>query len=135
MKRYFLFIVFVFIGTVSYSQGKEEVRVFNSIHTSEVDFTDFAKTDADQAQITLNALLLNVTGPTSISYIALLLTKSIDSQVEKVRSIYSWIALHITYDSAALSTGKVPDQSPEATLQRRNAVCEGFARLFVRHVP
>jgi len=131
VKLYFLIVAFILISTVTYSQGMETVPVFSAINTSEVDFKDFANTDADQTQIALNALLLHIPTTTSVSDIAHLLTNTIDNQVEKVRSIYSWIALHITYDSAALSTGKVPDQSPEAILQRRSAVCEGFARLFV----
>ncbi len=131
MKRYFLIIIFICLGIVSFSQNREEVPVFSTIHTSDVAFKTSSSPDIDQAQLAHNALLLHVPGTASVSDVAHLLTKTIKNQVEKVSSIYSWIALHVRYDSAALSSGKVPDQSPESTLQRRNAVCEGFARLFV----
>jgi hypothetical protein len=131
VKRYFFTAVFIFVGTITFSQDRVETPVFSTISTSEVMLKDYINNDADKTKIALNAKLLNIPKTTSVSDIAYLLTGTMNSQTEMVRSIYSWIALHINYDSTALFTGNVPDQSPEAILQRRNAVCEGYARLFV----
>ncbi len=131
MERYFFIVAFIFVGTVTYSQGRVETPVFSAISTSEVVLKDYACNDAEKTKIAFNAKLLNIPKTTSVNDVAHQLTGTMNSQTEMVRSIYSWIALHINYDSAALFTGNVPDQSPEAIVQRRNAVCEGYARLFV----
>lgn len=132
MKRYFLVLVFIAISTItSYSQGKSEVPVFSATRPSEVEIAVLPNTGEFDSRIAFDALLLQVPYSTSVLDIANRLTFPLNTQADKVRSIYSWIALHINYDSSALSTGKVPDQSPEAVLERRNAVCEGYARLFV----
>ena len=58
------------------------------------------------------------------------------NDMEKARVIYRWIAEKISYD---VETGKKieegiytnnPDQSAEAVFSRRNAVCEGYSKLF-----
>ena len=51
---------------------------------------------------------------------------------EKVRSFFTWITHHIRYDlEMALALEKKPvPQSVQATLNRRKAVCLGYAELF-----
>lgn len=132
MKRYFLAVVFITISTIAgYPQSKHEVPVFSATRPSDVEIAAMPNTGEFDSKIAFDALLLQVSYSTSVVDLAEQLTFPLNTQADKVRSIYSWIALHINYDSAALSTGKVPDQSPEAVLERRNAVCEGYARLFV----
>ncbi len=54
-----------------------------------------------------------------------------DNNLEKVRSIYAWIAYHIVYDKAAYKKGnKRINQSNQDVLKRRKAVCFGYSTLF-----
>ena len=62
----------------------------------------------------------------SIDSLADYLTKSSRDDGEKARAIFCWIAHNITYDISLLGTK--PD--PQATLDRRRAVCAGYAVLF-----
>lgn len=59
------------------------------------------------------------------------LAKSATNDAQKVRAIYSWIVRNIDYDVAALAAGNTGDQSAEATLSKRKAVCAGYSRLFL----
>ena len=49
---------------------------------------------------------------------------------DKAKLIYLWIAENIDYDVKALNSGNFPDGSPEKTLKRKKAVCDGYARLY-----
>jgi len=62
----------------------------------------------------------------SIESVADYLTKSSRDDREKARAIFCWIAHNITYDISFL--GKTPN--PQTTLERRRAVCAGYAALF-----
>lgn len=71
------------------------------------------------------------------------------TQVEKVRAIFSWIAQHISYNTAIYNLGRgyrpakfvydpfdtvssksATEQTAEKVLRRRVAVCDGYSRLF-----
>lgn len=52
------------------------------------------------------------------------------SESKKVRSIFTWMARHISYDTEAAASLEIPSQQPEDVIARRTAVCEGYARLF-----
>jgi hypothetical protein len=52
------------------------------------------------------------------------------SESKKVRSIFTWMARHIRYDSQAAASLDIPSQEPDDVMSRRTAVCEGYARLF-----
>lgn len=76
------------------------------------------------------------------------LTFRYESELEKVRSIYSWIAQHIAYNTGIFSTRSAAlkqvydeedtaavwksavEMTAEKVLQRRKAVCDGYAKLF-----
>jgi hypothetical protein len=62
----------------------------------------------------------------SIDSLASYLTKSSRDDREKARAIFCWIAHNITYDISLLGTK--PD--PQTMLDRRRAVCAGYAVLF-----
>lgn len=51
---------------------------------------------------------------------------------EKARAVYDWVCLNISYDTAALRSGKLPDPSADSAFARGKAVCEGFAELGMR---
>ena len=50
--------------------------------------------------------------------------------LDKAKLIYLWIAENIDYDVKAFNSGNFPDGSPEKTLKRKKAVCDGYARLY-----
>ncbi len=52
------------------------------------------------------------------------------SDLDKVRSIYFWIAKNITYDDKGLEGNTLPSQSAEAIFANKRGVCEGFSNLF-----
>lgn len=58
------------------------------------------------------------------------LTKPCRSDVEKARAIIRWIGENIQYDHHSLKIGSRGDQSEEAVLCFRRAVCEGYANVF-----
>ena len=86
----------------------------------------------------LDAWVLNVpqSSAASIKDLVAYLLQPCQNDMEKARVIYRWIAEYISYDE---ETGKRieagiytdnPDQNAEAVFARRNAVCEGYSRLF-----
>ncbi|KAG0327509.1 hypothetical protein BGZ99_007467 [Dissophora globulifera] len=52
-------------------------------------------------------------------------------QVSQLRTIFTWIANNIAYDVPGFMSGRYGDQTPEGVLRNRQAVCEGYANLFV----
>ena len=58
------------------------------------------------------------------------LAKYAKDDFDKAKLIYLWVAEHIDYDVVGLRTFRLPDGSPEVTLKRKKAVCDGYARLF-----
>ena len=90
----------------------------------------------------------NIEAPTPDSLVKKL-TAPYPTELEKVRAIFSWIAQHVSYNTAIYNqAGKykavkfVPDpddtvsskpaieQTAEKVLRRRTAVCDGYAKLF-----
>jgi hypothetical protein len=63
-------------------------------------------------------------------HLASYLTRNAHSELEKVRSIFVWVANNITYDMKSFRAGTYPDYHVRAVLKRKSAVCEGYARLF-----
>jgi len=66
----------------------------------------------------------------STYYLASYLTGTANSNLEKTRAIYVWIASNITFDMKGFKSNILPEYRPKAVLNNRYAVCEGFARLF-----
>ena len=66
----------------------------------------------------------------SYENLALYLAGNFKEDDKKVRSIYSWIALNISYDEVALFTGTGSNQDAKEVWKTRTAVCEGFSKLF-----
>ncbi|WP_448518206.1 transglutaminase domain-containing protein [Rhodoflexus sp.] len=58
------------------------------------------------------------------------LQRELPNEQERAYAIYHWLTRNISYDWDAYYAPRNPDQSPEAVLQRRKAVCEGFAALY-----
>ena len=75
-----------------------------------------------------------LTAPNDVSrtpyHLAKYLTRNTISDLEKVRSIYVWVANNITYDMISFQAGIYPDFHARAVLKNKSGVCEGYARLF-----
>lgn len=52
------------------------------------------------------------------------------SQLRQVRSVFSWIATHVEYDTYSFFNNAVRYMPPEEVLQKRLAVCAGYAGMF-----
>ena len=90
----------------------------------------------------------NVDAPT-VDSLAKKLTASYQTELEKTRAIFSWIARHISYNTGIYNVGRgyrsvkyvydpadtissksAIEQTAERVLRRRIAVCDGYAKLF-----
>ena len=90
----------------------------------------------------------NIEAPT-VDSLAKKLTAPYQSELEKTRAIFSWIAQHITYNTGIYHSGRgyrsvkyvvdpydtvsskpAVEQTAEKVLRRRVAVCDGYAKLF-----
>lgn len=53
-----------------------------------------------------------------------------EEELLRIKMLHDWVSLHITYDTEALFSGRVPPQDTASVLRKKRAVCEGYARLF-----
>ena len=58
------------------------------------------------------------------------LTEDANNELEQVRAIYSWITMHIDYDWEAAENDKRINHFTNDILQRKLALCFGYAQLF-----
>ncbi len=66
-----------------------------------------------------------------LEQIATDLTKNIDSELSRVRSLYSFVINYLDYDHEAYKNGnRRINQSSRDILERKRAVCWGYAQLF-----
>lgn len=66
----------------------------------------------------------------STYFLANYLVEPAKTELDKIRSIYVWMAHNITYDMKGLLLKELPDYRPKAVLNSKTAVCEGYAQLF-----
>lgn len=59
------------------------------------------------------------------------LTEGLTTDEEKIRSLFSWVAMHVKYNDAGFNSGNLGDCSAEAVFKTRKAVCEGYASLLL----
>ncbi|MDA7762897.1 hypothetical protein N8927_06870 [Crocinitomicaceae bacterium] len=53
-----------------------------------------------------------------------------ETDLEKARALYVWLADNISYNAKALNKNKYGDNSAEGVLKSKKAVCAGYANLF-----
>ena len=58
------------------------------------------------------------------------LEKMADTDLEKARAIYVWLAENISYDAKSINKNKYGDNTALGVLKSRKAVCQGYAKLF-----
>jgi len=89
-----------------------------------------AEIKAPFADIDAYALAAPDTVAQDIPTLATYLAHPAKTDREKARVIFRWMSEHIRYDTDAFFSGKIPDMSAPAVLQRGSGVCEGYAALF-----
>ena len=67
---------------------------------------------------------------TSVTELASILDQHANTEAERARIIYTWIAYNIDYDVPAYLRGEYGDVSPKGVLESRKAVCSGYANLY-----
>jgi hypothetical protein len=58
------------------------------------------------------------------------LEKITDTDLEKARAIYVWLAENISYDAKSINKNKYGDNTALGVLKSGKAVCQGYAKLF-----
>jgi transglutaminase/protease-like cytokinesis protein 3 len=58
------------------------------------------------------------------------LEKIADTDLEKARAIYVWLAENISYDAKSINKNKYGDNTALGVLKSGKAVCQGYAKLF-----
>jgi hypothetical protein len=58
------------------------------------------------------------------------ITAKSNSDKEKVRAIFAWIAHNIEYDVRSFMTGRIPKSGPMDVVRLGKGVCQGYANLF-----
>lgn len=53
------------------------------------------------------------------------------ANLQRLKAVHDWVALHIAYDAQALKTKEFPPQTAAAVFLSRRGVCAGYARLMV----
>lgn len=90
-----------------------------------------AQGDINYKKIDTYALNAPTSVTASVEDLATYLSKDAASELETVRSFYTWIIHHISYDYAAYQDGnRRINKSNADVLSRRKAVCFGYASLF-----
>ena len=87
----------------------------------------------DFSSIDAHALATPASEENSIEALAAYLARPASNDLEKVRALFVWITNNIAYDGAAFASGNIrsEDQEAGAVLRNRQAVCYGYASLFV----
>jgi hypothetical protein len=86
--------------------------------------------DARLASTDELAIRAPASAASSIESLSSYLTSSAQNDIEKARAIYRWITENIAYNFEGYLAKQYGDQSAAAVLQRRTAVCAGYANLF-----
>ena len=84
------------------------------------------------AAIDTHALAANAQSEAAIRTLAQYLSTVTNSDAEKARAIYRWVADRIAYDIKSFSNKTSSSADPDAVFQSRLAVCAGYAALFER---
>jgi Transglutaminase-like superfamily len=126
MKQIALVILFFNIGFLVGSQelmNEEEKALV--IGRSLLDYNTEIFTEID-----MHVLSAPKSAKESVETLAEYLFKPADNDLEKVRSIFRWIADNISYDTNAYFSGRYGDLTAEGVLRSGKSVCSGYSALF-----
>ncbi len=59
------------------------------------------------------------------------LQQKAQTDLEKARAIYVWLAENIRYDDETFNSGDYPDYTPQYLLDNRKAICDGYGNLYL----
>ncbi len=90
-----------------------------------------APSDGETARIQQHVDATPPAATASVKALADYLAAPSASELQRTQAIYQWIIRNIDYDTEALAAGDPGDQSAEAVLAKRKAVCSGYSRLFL----
>jgi transglutaminase/protease-like cytokinesis protein 3 len=91
-----------------------------------VNANDFWKRDYSR----IDSIARTIKPTTNLEKLASRLTSNCESDVEKYRAIYTWIAINIGYDLNGLRDRTKRETNPEKVVKNGLAVCAGYASLF-----
>ncbi|MBN1950829.1 MAG: hypothetical protein JW801_06470 [Bacteroidales bacterium] len=74
-------------------------------------------------------LTLTLTAQEKISHLSYSIADTSLSQTEQAHALYTWVTNNIAYDVKQLHKG-LKDYTPEQTLSRKKAVCQGYSELY-----
>ncbi len=80
--------------------------------------------------IDLYALAAPTAAEMSVDQLAQYLAAPGWDEAGRMQALFRWVTDRIRYDVTGFRSGDYGDLSPEAVLQRRSAVCDGYAGLF-----
>jgi hypothetical protein len=66
-----------------------------------------------------------------VQLLASYLQEKSNTDLEKARAIFTWMAENISYDDEAFNSGNYPNYTAEYVLKNRRAVCDGYSNLFL----
>ena len=97
--------------------------ISNHIYANEYWKKDYSKIDS---------FAVAVKRTTDINKLAIKLTQNYLTDVEKYRSIFTWIAHNISYDCEALKNPALRETDPIKVIKNKKAVCAGYSNLFLK---
>ena len=123
-----IFVYTTSIALLSVGQGEARVKYLR-YRRSQPSFP----TDSIGTPLPANFKLADIRGISTNYYplpeLACQLTSNMQSEREKVRSIFRWITSHIIYDDTGLANHTYT-RDPIEVLERRKTICGGYAALF-----
>lgn len=67
---------------------------------------------------------------TNLENLSFALTSSFNDSIDKYRAIFTWVALHISYDLNGINNPKNSGTDPKEIILKGVSSCEGYANLF-----
>ena len=130
MKILAFILTLSFTWSFSLAQDPEQGQLYAGPSEYLLDY-NFSAT-VNSSYINVDDFVFDINNEKFDSYenLAVFLGKQFEEDLLKVRSIYTWIALNITYDHNSLLTGCGNNQNTLEVWNKRIAVCEGYANLF-----
>lgn len=130
MKLATFILTFSLICSCAQAQSQVKSQLFAGPATNLIDYNSSNTTVAAFADVDDFVISMKTEKVATHHDLAKYLTTSLIDEAKKVRSIYTWIAMNITYDHEALITGDFDSQAAPDVWQSRMAVCEGYSNLF-----
>ena len=127
--RLFAFPVLLAIGISGWSESLGMCR--GILKESDVVFIEWTFDEGPFARIDRHASSAPRSVERNIEDLGDYLAEEAETDLEKARAIYTWITQRIRYNDRGFNTGRFGDNSAQAVLKRKRAVCDGFSNLYL----